>query len=122
MGLRSFKNLVVWQKAHALTLKVYLHSANFPKDEIYGLRSQIRSSAVSIPSNLAESCGRSTAPDRLKFLHIAMGSACELEYQLLLARDLGYLRPEDFEGLDEGVAEVKRMLASLIQKLKSPED
>jgi four helix bundle protein len=121
MGLRSFKNLVVWQKAHVLALKVYTHSATFPKDEVYGLRSQIRSSAVSIPSNLAESCGRATGPDRLKFLHIAMGSACELEYQVLLAQDLGYIQPDISESIDQGIGEVKRMLAALIKKLQSPE-
>ena len=116
--MQNFRNLKVWQKAHALTLGVYKASAEFPKVEMFGLASQLRRSAYSIPTNIAEGCCRSTDADFSRFLHIAMGSASEVEYQLLLAHDLGYLPKDNHSQLDQGITEVKRMLASLIQKMK----
>ena len=86
---------------------------------MYGLTSQIRRSCASIPANVAEGCGRGGDPELARFLQIAMGSASELEYHLLLARDLEYLGPSDYEGLAEDVIEVKRMLTSFLQKLKA---
>jgi len=109
----------VWEKSHQLALVVYAISAQFPRTEQYGLTSQIRRSAVSIPSNIAEACGRGSAREIGHFLQISMGSASELQYELLLAQDLGILKSSDWEKLDENVTEIKRMLASLIRKLKT---
>jgi four helix bundle protein len=117
--LRDFRNLKVWEKAHQLALAIYQATAAFPKNEQYGLTSQIRRACVSIPANIAEGCGRSGDAELARFLQIAMGSASELEYHLLLARDLNLLNSSDYEHLANGVTEVKRMLTSFIQKLKS---
>ncbi|HEU0005833.1 MAG TPA: four helix bundle protein, partial [Terriglobia bacterium] len=115
--MKDFHDVKVWQKGHALTLQVYKETQRFPKDELYGLTSQIRRASVSIQANIAEGCGRGTDSELKQFLQIAMGSASELEYHLLLARDLGYLEASTHEPLNEQVTEVKRMLASFIQKL-----
>lgn len=117
--MRDFKELKVWEKSHLLTLAVYKATATFPREELYGLISQIRRSCASIPANIAEGCGRSGESELARFFHIAMGSASELEYHLLLARDLGFLKSQDYEPLATEVTEVKRMLASFIQKLKA---
>ena len=116
--MRDFRNLQVWEKAHILALDVYKATASFPKDEIYGLTSQIRRSSTSIPTNIAEGCGRNGDAELARFMTISMGSASEVEYQLLLAYDLGYLSQETYAELHEKVTEVKRMLAGFIQKLK----
>jgi four helix bundle protein len=87
--MRDFRKLMVWQKAHQLTLGIYELTANFPRDEVYGLTSQVRRAAASIPANVAEGCGRDGDTELARFLRIAMGSANELEYHLILARDLG---------------------------------
>lgn len=117
--MKDFRELKVWGKAHQLTLAVYQATTTFPKEELYGLTSQMRRSADSIPTNIAEGCGRGSDDDLRRFLQIAMGSASELEYHLLLANDLGYLVTADCERLSAAVIEVKRMLASLITKLKN---
>jgi four helix bundle protein len=109
----------VWEKGHQLTLAVYRATATFPRDEVYGLTSQIRRASASIPANIAEGCGRSGNMEFARFLHIAMGSASELEYHLLLAHDLAFLNNGDYERFASEVVEVKRMLTSLIQKLKA---
>jgi four helix bundle protein len=116
--MEDFKNLTVWSKAHALTLSVYQRTRAFPKDELYGLTSQIRRSAASIGANIAEGCGRRSDPEMRRFVQIARGSASELEYHLLLARDLSLLTPDEFKLLDSGVLEVQRMLAALVQCLE----
>jgi four helix bundle protein len=95
--MKDFKELKVWVKAHQLTLAVYQATTTFPKEELYGLTSQMRRSAASIPTNIAEGCGRGSDDDFRRFLQIAMGSASELEYQLLLAHDLGYFSTADSE-------------------------
>jgi four helix bundle protein len=115
--LRDFHSLKVWEKAHELALAVYEASAGFPSHEIYGLTSQVRRAAVSIAANIAEGCGRNSEADLARFLQIAMGSASETQYHLLLARDLKILKTADHQHLEDRVSEVKRMLASLIQKL-----
>ena len=107
----------VWEKSHQLALEVYKATTGFPKDELYGLTSQMRRSGTSIPTNIAEGCGRAGGADFARFLQIAMGSASELEYQLLLVRDLGLLDELDYKKLTENVTDVKRMLASFIRKL-----
>jgi four helix bundle protein len=117
--MRDFRELRVWEKAHQLALASYKATAMFPKDELYGLTSQIRRSCASIPANIAEGCGRSGDAELARFLQIAMGSASELEYHLLLARDLNLLRIPDYEGLASDVTEVKRMPTSFIQKLNA---
>jgi four helix bundle protein len=117
--MQDFKELKVWGKAHALTLNVYSSSQKFPKDELYGLTNQIRRSCASIPTNIAEGCGRNSRPEFSHFLQISMGSASELEYQLLLARDLAYLSTDDYDNLNTKVNEIKRMLSGLIHTLNS---
>ncbi len=116
--MQDFHNLKVWKKSHQLTLSIYTATANYPKEEIYGLTSQLRRASASIPTNLAEGCGRGSDPDFLRFLWIAMGSASELEYLLLISRDLDYLQPTIHQSLCRDVIEVKQMLASLIKKVK----
>lgn len=117
--MRDFRDLKVWQKAHLLALAVYKATKKFPKDELYGLTSQLRRSAASVATNIAEGCGRSGEAEFARFLHIAMGSASEAEYQLLLARDLRLVNGSEYEPLSRDVIEVKRMLTSLVQKLKA---
>lgn len=115
--MKDFKELKVWEKAHQLTLAVYKTTRTFPRDELYGLTSQIRRSCVSIAANIAEGCGRRGDAELARFLQIAMGSASELEYHLLLSRDLKLLQSPDDKSLANDVREVKRMLSSFIKKL-----
>jgi four helix bundle protein len=113
--MRDFHNLKVWQKGHELALAVYEATREFPQAERFGLASQVRRAGVSIPSNIAEGCGRDRELSR--FVHIALGSASELQYQLLLARDLSYLTSGEHDQLEARVTEIKKMLSSLVQKL-----
>ena len=117
--MRNFRELKVWEKAHALTLAVYKLTNAFPRSEQYGLTSQLRRCSYSIGSNIAEGCGRDGQPELARFMVIASGSASELEYQLLLARDLGFVQPRDYQGVSMQVEEVKRMLTSFVQKLRA---
>jgi four helix bundle protein len=117
--LQDFRQLKVWERAHALALRVYRATQSFPKSELYALTSQARRSATSIPTNIAEGCGRKGDAEFARFLQIAMGSACELEYLLILANDLGYLDLSETTKLSEDVVEVKQMLSGLLQKLKA---
>ena len=117
--MQSFKNLKGWVRAHSLTLDVYRSSKSFPRDEVYGLTSQMRRASASIGANIAEgSCRRGDA-DFARFLQIAVGSASELEYHLLLARDLELLQTPDYERLAGQAEEVKRMLAALLKRLRA---
>src|SRR5207249_2202504 len=104
--MRDFRELKVWEKTHDLTLAVYKATASFPRDERYGLTSQIRRSCASIAANIAEGCGRSGEAELARFLQIALGSASELEYHLLLTRDLAFLDRNDYEHLVSEVTEV----------------
>jgi four helix bundle protein len=115
--MKDFRNLKVWEKAHHLALSLYPVTASFPRQEAYGLVSQIRRAASSIPSNIAEGCGREGDPELARFCIIARGSATELEYQLLLARYLKFIQPKDYEQLSAQTVEIKRMLTVLVQKL-----
>jgi len=115
--VEDFRQLKVWEKAHQLTLEVYPVTVRFPREETYGLTSQIRRASSSICANLAEGCGRNGAAELARFCSIARGSASELEYHLLLARDLHYLQTSDHEKLAAETTEVKRMLTALMQKL-----
>jgi four helix bundle protein len=119
--MKDFRNLEVWEKAHQLTLAAYEVTLRFPKEEMYGLTSQIRRAATSIPSNIAEGCGRGTDADFARFLQIAMGSASELEYELLLARDLGFFQYPDHAEIERQTQSVKQMLAALLRVLHKKE-
>ncbi len=117
--MQSFRSLRVWEKSHRLTLDVYTSSKAFPREEMYGLTSQMRRASASMGMNIAEGCCRKGDAEMARFLQMAMGSASELEYQLLLAHDLDYLRNPEYERLAEQAVEVKRMLSSLMQKVKA---
>ena len=115
--MRDFRGLLVWQKAHRLTLEVYRATRSFPTEERYGLTAQLRRSAASIPTNIAEGCGRDGERDFARFISIAAGSASETEYHLLLARDLEYLPAPTHDDLYGLVSEVKKMLGAFHRKL-----
>ncbi len=117
--MRDFRELKVWQKSHALVIEIYKVTSSFPKEEIYGLTSQIRRASVSIPANMAEGCCRSSKDDFARFLQIAAGSASELEYLLLLSYDIKLLKATEHETFSSHVIEVKRMLTSFIQRLRT---
>jgi four helix bundle protein len=113
---RDFRKLKVWEKAHRLTLEVYRDTRLFPREELFGLTSQIRRAAASVPANLAEGCGRGGG-DLGRYCRIAAGSASELEYHLILAHDLELLELESYERLAKQVEEVERMLSAFIDTL-----
>ena len=116
--MQDFRNLKVWEKSHLLTLDIYRVTGRFPRHEMYGLTSQLRRAAASVPANIAEGCGRDTNAELARFLQIAMGSASELEYHLLLARDLTYIDSKDYTNANAEVVQIKRMLAPLINSLR----
>jgi four helix bundle protein len=116
--VRNYKDLRVWEEAHALTLAVYKATQAFPKDERFGLISQLRRASSSIAANLAEGCGRRSDGEMARFVQIAMGSGSELSYHLLLSRDLGFLSTEAFSDLNEHVELVMRMLSALSAKVR----
>jgi four helix bundle protein len=115
--MSGFRSLKVWQHSHQLVLRVYQETRSFPGSEVYGLTSQMRRAAYSIPCNLAEGLGRDSRAELARFSRIALGSASELEYQLLLSRDLGYLTEENYRELAERIERISRMLAKFIQTL-----
>jgi four helix bundle protein len=117
-GPRDFRGLDVWRKSHELVTAVYSATSGYPPSEQYGLTSQIRRSAVSIPSNIAERCGRGGEAELARSFQIASGSASELEYQLLLARDFRYLSHDDQYRLSSNVIEVKKMLTGFIRRIR----
>ncbi|MGE5248671.1 MAG: four helix bundle protein [Bacteroidota bacterium] len=117
--MRDFRKIQVWEKAHRLTLRVYRATSGFPKEELYGLTSQIRRAAASIPANIAEGAGRGTQAELARFCHIAGGSASEFDYHLTLAHDLGYLEPEIYSELAASANEIKRMLHGFERAVKS---
>ena len=115
--MKTYRDLIVWQKAIDLVIEIYEESISFPKDEIYGLTSQIRRSSISIPSNIAEGYGRNSTADYSRFLQIASGSLYEFQTQLLICFKIGYLSNEKYESLFSLSFEVEKMLSSLIKKL-----
>ena len=117
--MQDFRKLLVWQKGHQLNLKLYEVSATFPKSELFGLTSQLRRAAVSVTANLAEGCGRGSDADFSRFVQIAMGSACELESHLELAKDLKFLSESDHRAIADLLIEVKRMLSGLLGTLSA---
>jgi four helix bundle protein len=116
--LKNYKELKVWQKSYRLCMEIYKVTGKFPNEEKYGLTSQIRRSAVSIPSNIAEGYGRKTTADYIRMLYIAYGSLCELETQIMIADDLNYAMHADKEQLRKLISEVERMLKALIRSLE----
>lgn len=117
--MQDFHTLQVWQKAHQLTLGIYQVTASFPDSERYGLSSQMRRCSASIAANIAEGCGRGGRKDFARFLRMATGSASELEYHLLLAKDLRMIDAEKPQRLTSDAAEVRRMLAGLLRRLRT---
>jgi four helix bundle protein len=116
--LRNYEDLEVWQRAHALTIRVYRVTDCFPRSEMFGLTSQIRRASNSIGANLAEGCGRWSDAEVARYVQIVMGSASELQNHLLLARDLRFLPPTDHSSVLDDVTSVRQMLTALLQKLR----
>jgi four helix bundle protein len=117
--LKNYKELKVWQRSYQLCLEIYKTTKRFPKEETYGLTSQIRRSAVSVPSNIAEGYGRKSTLDYIRSLYIAYGSNCELETQILLSGDLNYIEAAKLGKLKDDIGEVERMLKALIKSLEN---
>lgn len=117
--MKDFRQLAIWQRSHHLTLAVYTLTQRFPRDEKYGLASQLRRATASVPANIAEGCGRDSAAELKRFLDIAHGSASEADYHLLLARDLGYVESPTYEPLAAEIGAVKRMIGAFSRKLKA---
>ena len=117
--MRDFKKLQVWERSHSLTLAVYRNSDHFPKTEIFGITSQIRRAASSIPTNIAEGCGRRSTKEFLYFLNIAFGSANELQYLIFLSYQLRYVDEEKEKTLQEELSEIKKMLYILIKRIEN---
>lgn len=116
--MRDFKKYDIWKLSHVFTLKIYDYTKSFPKDEIYGIVSQIRRASSSIPTNISEGCGRDSDAEFNRFLTIALGSASEVEYLIILSKDLNYIDKNSFNKLDEDINTIKRKIYSLKQKLK----
>ena len=117
--MKDFRDLKVWERAHLLTLDVYKVTAAFPRDERFGLTSQVRRCSASIGANIAEGCGKRGNGEFQRFLQIASGSASELDYHLLLARDLRFLPDDDYKRLLQDLLQMRRMLTSLLQKVNA---
>ena len=108
--MRDFHNLLIWERSHQLTLDIYKVSRSFPKEELFGLTSQIRRAVSSVPTNIAEGCGRNSNKDFAHFLQIAIGSASEVEYELLLAHDLKYINKDEYERLANETVAIRKMI------------
>jgi four helix bundle protein len=117
--MKDFRRLKVWDKAHLLTLDIYKVTAAFPREEVYGLTSQMRRCSASMGANIAEGCRKQGNNELHRFLYIASGSASELDYHVLLARDLRYLSEEDYRRIDQKLLETRRMLTALLQKISA---
>ena len=115
--MRDFHKLLIWQRSHQLTLDVYKASKSFPNEELFGLTSQIRRAVSSIPTNIAEGCGRNSNKELAHFLQIAMGSASEVEYELLLANNLGYINDADYQALADETIAVRKMIVKYREEL-----
>lgn len=115
--MRDFKKLSIWQRSHSFTLEIYKVTRTFPKEELYGLISQVRRSSSSIPTNIAEGCGRYTIAELKQFLVIASGSASELTYQLILSKDLGYITEQKFKELTDELSLIRKMLYTYLMKI-----
>ena len=118
MEVKTFRDLLVWQKSMKLVTETYRMTGNFPKEELYGLSLQIRRCAVSIPSNIAEGYGRNSTSDYIRFLQIAVSSLYELQTQIEISFNLEYINNDNFKMLYESTREIERMMVSLIRKLQ----
>lgn len=116
--MRNYRDLQVWPKAYALALELYKISRTFPKDELYGLTSQLRRAAISIGANLAEGCGRRGNSELARFVKIALGSASELDHHLLMSRDLGFMKSEDYQRCAKELTSVRKMLSALLDTIE----
>ena len=114
--MKNFKELLIWQRSHQLVLEIYLITKSFPKDELFGLTSQMRRSSASIPTNIAEGCSRNSDAEMNRFLIIAQDSATELEYQIILSKDLSYISTEIFDTLCLELTEIRKMINTFSQK------
>ncbi len=119
--MQDFRKLEVWKVSHQLTVRLYRLTRVFPKEELFGLTSQIRRSASSIGANIAEGCGRGSNADFARFLQIAFGSACELENHLILCTDLGYLSDDESKDMSNELIRLKQMISKLITRVRPPE-
>ena len=117
--MRDFHKIDVWKRSHQLTVAIYKVTENYPKEEIFGLTSQIRRAMSSVPTNIAEGCGRNSDAELFNFFNIASGSASEVEYQILLSQELGYIDESTATELAKEIAEVRKMLGSYMRKLKA---
>jgi four helix bundle protein len=117
--MKDYRSLEVWKSSHQLTLEIYRQTKMFPKEELFGLTSQLRRATSSIPANIAEGCGRDGDAELKRFLNIALGSACEVDYFILLAGELEYLDPVCRESLSSDTIRLRRQLGAFIQRLKS---
>lgn len=117
--MRDFHNLLIWERSHQLTLDIYKVSQSFPKDELFGLTSQIRRAVSSVATNIAEGSGRNSSKDFAHFLQIAIGSASEVEYELLLAHDLKYINSEEYERLTKEVVAIRKMIIKYQSELRT---
>ncbi|SDS65820.1 four helix bundle protein [Opitutus sp. GAS368] len=117
--MKDYRKIQAWQRSHALTLEIYRLTKLFPKDEMFGLTSQMRRASSSIPANIAEGAGRDGDAELKRFLIIALGSASELDYFILLSGELGYIEPSSARKVTGEILEIRRMLGGFIQKLKA---
>jgi len=115
--MRDFRELKVWEKAHSLTLACYQTTKALPRYEVFGLASQIQRCSASIPANIAEGCGRRGNAELHRYLQIACGSVSELEYHVLLAKDLGYISSDMYDSMQKQIIDLRRMLAALTRKV-----
>lgn len=116
--MRDFQQLTIWQRSHVITIKIYTVTRSFPKEELFGLVSQMRRSASSVPTNIAEGCGRETVPEFKRFLTIAAGSASELHYQIIICKDLSCINHDLYTELSEEITQIKKMIYAYSNKLK----
>ncbi|WP_304231912.1 four helix bundle protein [Jiulongibacter sediminis] len=116
--MRDFKNYSVWERSHKLVLSIYELTKAFPKEELYGITSQIRRAAVSVPTNIVEGCGRESDAEFKRFLSISSGSLSEVNYLLILSNDLAFISLEEFNGLEEELTGIHKSIHSLMKKLK----
>jgi len=116
--MQEFKNLIVWKESHSIALCIYKITDKFPRKELFGITSQIRRAATSVSANISEGCGRNSQKDFIRFLNMAMGSANETEYLLILSKDLNYLEEESFENISNSIKTLKKQISNLINAIK----
>ena len=116
--MRDFKELMVWRRSHQLAIDIYRATQEFPREEVFGQVSQIRRAAASIPTNIAEGCGRKSNAEFANFLNIASGSASEVEYELLLAKELGFITDSQYLQMSKEIRAIRSMLSTLMTRLK----